>query len=199
MKKLLIFAFILTLVSFKTADTELSKDERKFAHDELTKTKENFLKSLKGLSKEQLNFKSTPTSWSIAECAEHIAISETNLWGAFEGALKSPADPTRRGEVKSSDNDVINMITSRANKVKTQEAFEPKGATVEESIKNFTTKRDSHNEFVMTTKEDLRNRYVVFPWVTLDSYQLILFMSGHTARHTAQIEEVKADPNYPKK
>lgn len=199
MKKLLFFALILTLVSFKTADTQLTADERKFAMDELNKTKENFLKSLKGLSKEQLNFKSTPTSWSIAECAEHIAISEGNLWGALEGALKSPADPARRGEVKSTDTDVLNMISSRANKVKTQEAFEPKGATVEESIKTFTTKRDAHKDFVKDTKEDLRNRYVVFPWVTLDSYQLILFMSGHTARHTAQIEEVKADPNYPKK
>jgi uncharacterized damage-inducible protein DinB len=199
MKKLLIFAVILTLVSFRTADTELTKDERKFAQDELNKTKDNFLKSLKGLSKEQLNFKSTPTSWSIAECAEHIAISEGNLWGALEGALKSPADPSRRAEVKSTDAEVIGMITSRTNKVKTQEAFEPKGATVEQSIKDFTAKRDAHNEFVKTTNEDLRNRYVVFPWVTLDSYQLVLFMSGHTARHTAQIEEVKTDPNYPKK
>ncbi|HEU5291591.1 MAG TPA: DinB family protein [Cyclobacteriaceae bacterium] len=199
MKKLLIFATIFALVSFKTADTELTKDERKLAQDELKKTKENFLKSLKGLSKEQLNFKSSPTSWSIAECAEHIAISENNLWAALEGSLKSAADPSRRGEVKSSDTDVLSMITSRANKVKTQEAFEPKGATVEQSIKDFTAKRDSHSDFVKTTKEDLRNRYVVFPWITLDSYQLILFMSGHTARHTAQIEEVKADPNYPKK
>jgi len=28
---------------------------------------------------------------------------------------------------------------------------------------------------------------------------VIIFMAGHTARHTAQIEEVKADANYPKK
>lgn len=199
MKKLLLFALIFTLVSFKTADTQLTADERKAAIETLNKTKENFLKSLKGLSKEQLNFKATPTSWSIAECAEHIAISEGNLWGALEGALKSTADPSRRAEVKSTDADVFNMITSRANKVKTQEAFEPKGATVEQSIKDFTAKRDSHADFVKSTKEDLRNRYVVFPWITLDSYQLILFMSGHTARHTAQIEEVKTDPNYPKK
>lgn len=199
MKKLLILLAVLTLVSFKTADTTLTAEERKFALDELAKTKEAFLKSMKGLSKEQLSFKSSPTSWSIAECAEHIAISEGNLWGALEGTLKSPADPSRRGEVKSSDAEVLGIITSRANKVKTQEAFEPKGATVEQSLKDFTAKRDSHAEFVKSTKEDLRNRYAVFPWITLDSYQLILFMSGHTARHTAQIEEVKGDPNFPKK
>src|SRR5688572_21017394 len=123
MKKLLFFALIFMLVSFKTADTQLTADERKAAIETLNQTKENFLKSLKGLSKEQLNFKSSPTSWSIAECAEHIAISEGNLWGALEGALKSSADPSRRGEVKSTDTEVLNMITSRANKVKTMEPF----------------------------------------------------------------------------
>jgi DinB superfamily len=199
MKKILLFMAMLTLVSFNTADTTLTAEERKFAIDELKKTKENLLNSVKGLSKEQLSFKSTPTSWSIAECAEHIAISENNLWGALEGTLKQPADPSRRGEVKSADADVIKMITDRSYKVKTQEMFEPKGLTVEESMKDFTAKRDAHVEFVKATQVDLRNRYAVFPFGTFDSYQFILFMSGHTARHTAQIEEVKADPNYPKK
>src|SRR5690348_5021235 len=101
MKKLLFFVAMLTLVSFKTADTTISAEERKFAIDELTRTKKNLLKSIKGLSKEQLNFKSSPTSWSVAECTEHLAISENNLWAAFEGTLKQPADPSRRGEVKS--------------------------------------------------------------------------------------------------
>src|SRR5688572_14450645 len=199
MKKLTLLMAVLTLISFKTADTTLSAEERKFAMDDLNKSREYFLNSIKGLSKEQLNFKSTPTSWSIAECAEHIAISENNLWAAMEGTLKTPADPSRRGEVKSADADVIKMITDRSYKVKTQEMFEPKGATLEESVKDFKAKRDAHTEYVKSTQDDLRNRYAVFPFATFDSYQLILFMSGHTTRHTAQIEEVKADANYPKK
>jgi hypothetical protein len=31
-----------------------------------------------------------------------------------------------------------------------------------------------------------------------DAYQLILVIAGHTERHVAQIDEVKADPRYPK-
>jgi len=199
MKKLLLFALILTLVSFKTADTELTKDERKFAQDELKRTKENLLNSIKGLSKEQLNFKSTPESWSIAECTEHIALAENNIWGMVDGALKQPADPAKRSEVKVTDADLIKMITDRTTKRKTIEGFFPKGATVEESVKDFNAKRDAHLEFVKATKDDLRNRYSQLPFGTIDAYQTILFMSAHTARHTAQIEEVKADPNYPKK
>jgi hypothetical protein len=199
MKKLFLFATILALVSFRPATREITEQERKFAWDELTRTKENLLNSVKGLSKEQLNFKATPTSWSIAECTEHLAISENNIWGAFEGCMKAAADPAKRSEVKFTDPDLIKMITDRSFKVKTNEKFEPKGATHEESVKDFAAKRDTHLEYVKTTKEDLRNHFAQMPFGTLDAYQVIIFMSGHTARHTAQIEEVKADPNYPKK
>jgi hypothetical protein len=33
----------------------------------------------------------------------------------------------------------------------------------------------------------------------LDGYQWVLLLSGHSARHTAQIEEVKASAGYPPK
>jgi hypothetical protein len=199
MKKLLLFAAILALVSFKPAPTELTEQERKFAWDELTRTKENLLNSIKGLSKEQLNYKATPTSWSIAECTEHLAISENNIWGAFDGCMKAPADPAKRSELKFSDTDLMKMITDRSFKVKTNERFEPKGASHEESVSDFTAKRDAHLEYVKTTKEDLRGHVAQMPFGMLDGYQIVIFMSGHTARHTAQIEEVKTDPNYPKK
>lgn len=199
MRKLLLFVAVLSLFGFKIADIELTDQERKFALDELTRTKENLLNSIKGLSPEQLNFKSAPTSWSIAECTEHLAISENNIWGAVDGSLKQGADPSKRSEVKVTDADLLKMITDRSFKVKTKESFEPKGATHEESVKDFTAKRDAHLEYLKTTKDDLRNHFAQMPFGTLDAYQVIIFMSGHTARHTAQIEEVKANPNYPKK
>jgi hypothetical protein len=33
---------------------------------------------------------------------------------------------------------------------------------------------------------------------TLDTYQWLLLISAHMRRHTLQIVEVKADPNFPK-
>ena len=33
----------------------------------------------------------------------------------------------------------------------------------------------------------------------LDAYQWLLFISAHSERHTKQILEVKADPNFPQK
>jgi hypothetical protein len=33
----------------------------------------------------------------------------------------------------------------------------------------------------------------------LDGYEWVLFISAHSERHTKQIDEVKADPTFPKK
>jgi hypothetical protein len=32
----------------------------------------------------------------------------------------------------------------------------------------------------------------------LDAYEWVLFIAAHSERHTKQIHEVKADPNFPK-
>ena len=48
-------------------------------------------------------------------------------------------------------------------------------------------------------KADLRNVFGPSPLGTLDGFQQILFVIGHSERHLAQLKEVKADRKYPKK
>src|ERR1041385_6246272 len=201
MKKLILPFVALLFIHFRVADTPLTAEERKFAIDHLNQSKEKMMAALKGLSKEQLNFKASPDSWSVAECAEHLAITENSLFGAVEGVLKNPTDASKRSELKMSDADLLKMRTDRSGKVKTNEASVPsnKFGSYEGALKEFTAKRDAHIAFIKDTKEDLRNRVAQFPFASMDAYQVVLFMSGHTLRHTAQMEEVKANPNFPKK
>lgn len=203
MRLILLFPTLL-LMNFRAVAPELTSTERKFAIDYLKNTKEDLLKSIKSLSEEQLNFKSSPESWSVAECVEHIAISETNLFAMIQGTLKEEANPAKRSEVKLSDESVFNAITDRTYKVQTQEPFKPTGkfGSHEGTVKEFLTKRDGNIKYIKSTSDDLRNHFFTFPVEalgTVDSYQLFLFMAGHTKRHTLQIEEVKNNPAFPKK
>lgn len=194
----------LLFMSFTAMTPELTGAERKFAIDYLSSTKKDLLKSIKGLSEAQLNFKSSPEAWSVAECVEHIALSETNLFQMIQGTLKAPAEPAKRSEVKLSDEEVFNAITDRSYKVKTQEAFVPWGkfGSHEATVKEFLAKREANMNYIRTTSDDLRNHFFTFPVEalgTLDSYQLFFFMAGHTDRHRLQIEEIKSHPDFPKK
>jgi hypothetical protein len=202
--RLLLLAPVLVLLNFTTLETSLTKAERKLAVDYLKQTREDLLKSVKGLSKEQLNFKASPESWSVAECVEHIALSENNIFNMIQGTLKEEANPAKKSEITLTDDGVFKAIADRSFKVQTQEALKPSGkfGSMEETVKEFVTRRDEHIKYAEATEDDLRNHFFTFPvaaFGTVDSYQLILFMAGHSKRHTLQIEEVKANAAFPKK
>src|SRR5579859_740187 len=75
----------------------LSQHDRDFAMSSLHATRKLFLDSVAGLTPEQWTFKAAPDRWSIAECAEHIALAEdfiSNL--ARVQAMKTPVAPEKR-------------------------------------------------------------------------------------------------------
>ena len=201
MKKIILPLVVLTLVGFGIVNEKLTEEDREFAITEMTQSHDYLSDTLEGLSQEQLDFKTDETSWSIAECLEHITISETMIPGMLKGALETPADPSRRPEVKMPDDALLGMIKSREKKVKTGEAFEPSGkyGSVAETLEAFKSKREEHIAYVKDTDDDLRNHYAESPLGIMDGLQVLLFMSGHTERHTKQMEEIMAHPDFPEK
>lgn len=191
---------LLVLSTFKgVAQAELTQEEREKAITYLEKTKSDLHAAVNGLTEVQLNFKATPESWSAAQCVEHIAKTENALFGIVDMALQSEPDPSLRNEVKMTDDEVINLIIDRSSKAQAREDLQPKNefGSVEASLKAFDESRASNIEFIKTTEEDLRNRYFDFPFGKFDIYQVVLFLSGHTERHTKQIEEIKENSNFP--
>ena len=70
--------------------------------------------------------------------------------------------------------------------------------TLDEALTSFKTNRDLLIEYVKKTDTDLRSHVAILPMGSFDTYQMILFIGAHSYRHTQQIAEVKADPNFPK-
>ncbi len=199
MKKILLPVLVFALMSFGMLTTGITDSEREHAVKDLTKTHDRLTTVIEGLSEAQLNFKAAEGSWSVGDCLEHIAISENAFDGMLKGALQTPANPAMRDSVTMSDEKLVGFITSREQKVKTSEAFEPSGkfGSHAETLESFVTKRKEHIAYIKATTDDLRNHYGKLPFATLDGYQIILFMSGHTERHVQQMEEVMANENFP--
>lgn len=201
MKKMLFVLLGCVFFSFTTADTTISKEERKLATDFLKETKKGVWDATQGLSEAQLTFKPGPDRWSIEDCMKHIAISEQGLWTMVSAGLKQPATPEKRGDVKAKDEDVIKNVEDRTNKVKTFAPMEPVNTpykSIGEAWEAFSKNRDKLIDYVNTTNDDLRNHVNQLPFGVFDSFQMILFIGAHSNRHMQQINEVKADPNYPK-
>ncbi len=199
MKKI-ILPLILVLFSLTTTGQTI-KEDKKAAIKEMKNSSKALKKAIKGLSEAQLNFKSTPESWSVAECVEHITISEHTIIGMYDGALKEKADPSKRSEVKLTDDKLMGMMRDRSGKVKTPKAFEPSGkyGSYKETLAAFCAKRKSNINALKKTDADLRNLYAQSPFGTIDALQVMLFISSHSERHIAQIEEVKSSADFPVK
>lgn len=181
----------------------LDKHDREFGMSALHASRKVFLDAVAGLSPAQWNYKAQPASWSIAECAEHIALSEEYLFDlATVKMLRSPATPEKAAEVKGKDEVILKVIPDRSQKAQAPEALRPSGRwkTPQEAVAAFKKMRDAHIRYVETTQDPLRVHFQAHPAVGLiDSYQWLLLMSAHTERHTNQILEVKASPGYPAK
>ncbi|MGA2375316.1 MAG: DinB family protein [Candidatus Sulfotelmatobacter sp.] len=180
----------------------LTPQEREFALKNLQTTHDKFLQSIAGLSPKQWTFKPGPDRWSVAEVSEHIAVSESALLGLVQKQLMaSPAAPEKREQVKGKDEMILQKIPDRSHKAQAPEFLRPTGrwATEADLTKAFEESRKATMDYVRTTNDDLRDHFFDHPvFGTLDGYQWLLLLSAHSERHTAQIEEVKADPNFPK-
>jgi hypothetical protein len=105
--------------------------------------------------------------------------------------------------VKGKDELILKIMQDRTHKATAPEPIDPtkRPMSYEDSVKLFLENRAKTIDYMKTTQDNLRDHFYDHPVPaigTLDAYQWVLLISGHTRRHTAQILEVKADPNFPK-
>jgi hypothetical protein len=200
MKMILCLALSLIATTAGFAQT-LTQGERDRALSELYVSRKQFLDSVAGLSEAQWNFKPAPAVWSIAECAEHIAVADDLLLNGLPKLMQSPAEPQKRAEVKGKDELVLKQTLDRSHKFQAPEMLVPKHRWPNEAalVEHFKETRDHLLDYVRTTEDDLRDHFTQHPaFKTVDAYQFILLMSAHCQRHTLQLNEVKQAPGFPK-
>ena len=180
----------------------LTDADRAALMSELQASQQAVVDTVKGLSPEQLAFKPGPDCWSVAECVEHIAATEPLLFGVISGkVLKTPAaSEAERQKTTGKDEAVMKMVTDRSNRFQAPPEIRPTGrwTTGDALLKALDDNRGKTLEYVKTTKDDLRAHVMPGPGGELDGYQWMMYLSGHTRRHLAQIKEVMASPGFPK-
>ena len=178
---------------------ELSQAEKEWGLQYLESTKKNVQEAVKGLSATQWNFKQAPERWSVAQVVEHLAAAEDMLrMMTVEQVMKAPAAPDR--DVKMIDDMVLKAVPDRSHKADAPEQLRPvnRFGSPDEALKHFVESRGQTEDFLKKTT-DLRAHAIDSPMgQKLDGYEWVLLIAAHSERHTKQINEVKADPNFPK-
>jgi hypothetical protein len=179
----------------------LTPEERSYLIEQLTKSKQAFIDSIQGLTDAQWKFKAAPERWSIAECSEHLILSEDFIFAGSQKMLQAPVQPRAASSTPERDREIFQMVQDRSHKAAAPEPVHPTGQwpSVSAAIAEFTKRRDRNIAYVRETKDELRaHSSSDTPLGTMDAYQVLVLMAGHTLRHTAQIQEVKGSAGYPK-
>jgi len=179
----------------------LTKEDRAAGLKYLETTRAGVMKATKGLSEAQWNFKPATNRWSVAEVTEHIAAAEDLLRGMVQEKVMTSPARTQPEDLKALDKLIISQVPDRTIKRQAPEPLIPSNRfhSPKDSLKHFAESRAKTVKFLKDTK-DLREHAMDSPLgKKLDAFQWVLFLAAHSERHTKQIEEVKADPNFPKK
>ncbi|HEX7705848.1 MAG TPA: DinB family protein [Thermoanaerobaculia bacterium] len=163
----------------------------------LERTAAKFLSSVEGLTEEQWHFKPAPDRWSIAECAEHIAVSESFIRGVVEKMLDKPAEPVDAEARK--DAVLMAMLVDRTSKFNAPDPLVPQERfeSDEETVATFTRERGETIKLAKNAS-GLRDHAGTHPALgNVDAYGWLLIIAGHSERHTLQIEEIKQSEGYP--
>jgi len=200
-KRILVVTVFALYVSISAYSQTLSQADRDRALKYLETTKQGVVDATAGLSEAQWNFKSAPDRWSVAEVAEHIAAAEGYLRGmVMEKVMTAPPRPEGE-DVKAIDDLVLAAIPDRSQKRQAPEPLKPTNrfGSGPGAVKAFLESRQQTVDF-LNSHDDLRAHAIDSPLgKKLDAYEWVLFIAAHSERHTKQILEVKADPNFPKK
>lgn len=181
------------------AASSLSNADRQEGLAQLERTRKGIVDATKGLSEAQWNFKPAPDRWSVAEVLEHIAVTEDFLFeSTSQKVMQAPAGKPDR-DYKAVDKKVLTMIADRSQRAQAPKEVQPSGRwSPKDALEHFLKTRARTTEFLKTTP-GLRDHVTDSPiGESLDAYQWLLFISAHSERHTKQMLEVKADPNFPK-
>lgn len=201
LRLLLLMATGIGFMAFQPPAKKVVREDKTLLISQLQETRDNLLKEVQGLSDAQLEYKTAPDRWSVIECVEHITLIEKAIMEGEQQLVKQPANPEKRAEIKTTDEQIIKNVEDRSHKAKAPEFGIPKHAysSDAEAIKNFTEQRNKLIEYVTNTNDDLRNHVMNHPVLgMIDAYQLLLLDAAHTNRHTQQLQEVKADTGFPK-
>ncbi len=172
--------------------------------DRISRTRENLLQSVSGLSESQLNHKAEETGWSIGDILNHVSLADEASAKLTSNMLKRarastlPPDPSPdASEIHSMDQIFTKMNTA---KFQAPELVKPHPhAQVDESLSRLKVARERMLANIEQLDGfDLSGLTYPHPFAgELNAYQWILAAGAHEARHAEQINRMKSQPGFP--
>lgn len=179
----------------------MTAQERDLLLELLVSSQQRLIAATVGLGRNQWTFTPEQDRWSIAQCAEHLSLSENALRGIVRTqVLETAARPDDAATARGRDGIVVGAMRDRSQRHKTFDFLVPQAISScpADFINGFLVKRAETMQYVRECADNLHHHFAPLgPLGDLDGYQWLLLLASHTDRHVAQMDEVKGHRGYP--
>jgi uncharacterized damage-inducible protein DinB len=131
-------------------------------------------------------------SWSVLDCLEHVAVTESALFAGIRNATPAGApqhNPEREAKIS-------NRALDRGRFIAAPEIVVPAGrfATAAEALAAFQSARAETVRWVETFQDDPRKWLTTHPMVRtpVNCWEMLLMIALHPTRHALQIATTRA-------
>ena len=173
----------------------LTGQERDLLIDLLVSSQSALIAATIGLTAPEWSFTPADGRWSIAQCAEHLALAEGGLLATVrDQVLASPTVQDDGTATRGGDGMIVRMMRDRSRRSETFDALVPRetAPTPADFIAAFLPKRAATLQYVRETNDALHHHVAPLGGLgELDGYQWLLLLACHTERHVQQIDEIK--------
>lgn len=174
--------------------------------DALNADRKGLLAAMAGLNDAQLDYQPAADRWAISDILHHLALVEegnTKLFGMMlKKAVENGAtpDPVPDGSVIDCVDQYRSALLDRRNKITAPERVSPLNPLA--AAEGLGRLKASREKVIAAAEQlgqyDLSQLKWPHPVMgELNLYQWFMFVGLHEKRHTAQIEEIKTNPNFP--
>ncbi len=159
------------------------------------------LTRLASLSDEQWKFKPGPDRWSAGEVAEHLYLTETVFHRQVDRLMAGKPNSDWRKLTEGKTQVITKAVPDRTNRVQAPPDAVPSGKMSRADIIN---KYSAARARMIERARDRSTAYKAHlddgssPFGHLNAAHWIRFAALHNQRHNKQIDEVMADPKFPK-
>lgn len=191
----LFFIIALGILFSGYSNTASCMDDKAYALNYLAETEQFLVFMLQDVDRQSWNYRPAEDRWTIGETAEHILEAEKRLFDQIKKILtEQRPDAEKKSAIPSFEALLTQLHNRYTYKVKTIADLEPNGKWIskEEFIDAFQDQRHKLVQFLTTTDKTLNQFFTESPVGTVDLLQYVMIAAGHGARHTLQIEEIKA-------
>jgi DinB superfamily len=180
--------------------TSLTMEQIAKASDYLAETRDALVESATGLSTSEWAFKPGSDCWSINQIVEHLVLIENAIQGLIGKMSEAPEAPPGF-EPLQMDDLIVATVPKRSGKAKSPPHLVPADRwNGPQALEQFVKSREQTLRLLSTAtflalplRGRVRPHPIFGPW---DGYHWILATAAHCARHTAQIHELKAEPDF---